>query len=518
MKTEELALGGLAGLAGYMIGKNGLNQGGVGQSSKPTDEQLSLGETISGGGAGSSSGGAKYLDGRIYMDGISPLYQDGTISTPCGTWQDVLNVMAATKLRKVYLLKPCTLDTDMPDTIFEGENGKVYQWGDAFGQWSGWLDPAGFNIDGCLFLNCAVAGVSYVGIKGINSIFGVNSQISLRTNAVRIYAQNCDIYNDDGVTYIESGCALENCNFTPIPGKTNTLDFSLNGVVPIGCWISNHKGYVRISGLTVPAAGNMIMMQGNEGGIYIDNSNTVGIIAIAGNVAVTDASAGAGVTVMDATTNTMIAKGGIDTTGLVAGSGSIADNVAANLLLRYIADHVGGSPPSGAEILLETYLQTVNLSGYLSTGVLPSFAAFVQLGQFDVSSNPLTGALPSFGTCPLLQEIYLNDNGFTGIIPSFAACTDLRNFIANNNLFSGYIPTCFENQANLGAINLSNNAIANDADINQILADLISSLSLPGRVACTVNLTGGTNAAPTGQGLLDKITLNGTAGWTVTTN
>ena len=210
--------------------------------------------------------------------------------------------------------------------------------------------------------------------------------------------------------------------------------------------------------------------------------------------------------------------GGIDTTGLVAGSGSIADNVAANLLLRYIADHVGGLPPSGAEILLETYLQTVNLSGFLLTGVLPSFAAFVQLGQFDVSANSLTGALPSFGTCPILQEIYLNDNGFTGIIPSFAACRDLRNFIATNNLFSGYTPTCFVNQVNLGAIDLSNNAIANDADINMILADLIQSLSVPGgRVTCTVTLTGGTNAAPTGQGLLDKIALNA-AGWTVTTN
>lgn len=32
-----------------------------------------------------------------------------------------------------------------------------------------------------------------------------------------------------------------------------------------------------------------------------------------------------------------------------------------------------------------------------------------------------------------------------------------------------------------------------------------------------INLSGGTNAAPTGQGLTDKATLI-TAGWTVTTN
>jgi hypothetical protein len=67
---------------------------------------------------------------------------------------------------------------------------------------------------------------------------------------------------------------------------------------------------------------------------------------------------------------------------------------------------------------------------------------------------------------------------------------------------------------NLDAIN----AITLDTDINQILADLVTSLALPGRVGCTVDLSGGTNAAPTGQGILDKATLNGTPDWVVTTN
>ena len=62
------------------------------------------------------------------------------------------------------------------------------------------------------------------------------------------------------------------------------------------------------------------------------------------------------------------------------------------------------------------------------------------------------------------------------------------------------------------------NAITAAADINAILADLVTSTGIGGRVGCTVQLEGGTNAAPTGQGITDKATLNAIEGWTVTTN
>ena len=66
-------------------------------------------------------------------------------------------------------------------------------------------------------------------------------------------------------------------------------------------------------------------------------------------------------------------------------------------------------------------------------------------------------------------------------------------------------------------LDASGNAIIAAADINAILADLRTSYDLPGRVTCTVKLDGGTNAAPTGQGITDKNFLNAN-GWTVTTN
>jgi hypothetical protein len=42
------------------------------------------------------------------------------------------------------------------------------------------------------------------------------------------------------------------------------------------------------------------------------------------------------------------------------------------------------------------------------------------------------------------------------------------------------------------------------ADINAILSDLKTSYVHPNCVACTVKLEGGTNAAPTWQGITDK--------------
>jgi hypothetical protein len=76
----------------------------------------------------------------------------------------------------------------------------------------------------------------------------------------------------------------------------------------------------------------------------------------------------------------------------------------------------------------------------------------------------------------------------------------------------------FATQTNLATLDMSVNAITAAADINAILADLVTSSALGSRVACTVTLEGGTNAAPTGQGITDKATLNAIDGWTVTTN
>ena len=151
------------------------------------------------------------------------------------------------------------------------------------------------------------------------------------------------------------------------------------------------------------------------------------------------------------------------------------------------------------------------------SGTLPSFAACVSLNTLECNNNSFSGTLPSFAACVSLKYIAFHNNSFSGTLPSFAACTNLTYFNCRNNSFSGYEASGFATQVSLATLDMRTNAITAAAGINAILADLRTSYDLVGRVACTVKLEGGTNAAPTGQGITDKTFLNDN-GWTVTTN
>jgi hypothetical protein len=151
------------------------------------------------------------------------------------------------------------------------------------------------------------------------------------------------------------------------------------------------------------------------------------------------------------------------------------------------------------------------------SGTLPSFATCTALSYFRCYTNAFSGTLPSFAACTALNFFYCYTNAFSGTLPSFATCTALSYFRCNTNAFSGYEAGGFATQISLTTLDISTNAITAAADINAILTDLRTSYDLVGRVACTVKLEGGTNAAPTGQGITDKDFLNN-HGWTVTTN
>ena len=151
------------------------------------------------------------------------------------------------------------------------------------------------------------------------------------------------------------------------------------------------------------------------------------------------------------------------------------------------------------------------------TGALPSFATCTGLTEVDCAMNGFTGTLPSFATCTSLTDFDCNHTSFTGALPSFSACTSLRDFNCRYCSFTGYTSGGFATQKDLAYLRMKNNAISNAVDINTILADLRVSYGLADRVTCTVDLEGGTNAAPTGQGITDKNFLNAN-GWTVTTN
>jgi hypothetical protein len=149
--------------------------------------------------------------------------------------------------------------------------------------------------------------------------------------------------------------------------------------------------------------------------------------------------------------------------------------------------------------------------------MLPSFATCTALVSFYCFGNSFSGTLPSFATCTALTVFQCYNNNFSGTLPSFATCTALVSFYCgySGNQFSNVVAGSFATQGLMTAAELSGNALPASA-VNQVLADFVVSLGISGRVVCSVNLSGGMNAAPTGQGIIDKATLIA-AGWTVTT-
>jgi len=170
------------------------------------------------------------------------------------------------------------------------------------------------------------------------------------------------------------------------------------------------------------------------------------------------------------------------------------------------------------------------------TGAIPSLTANTALVDFIAYVNQLTGSIPSLTTNTALAFFYVNNNQLTGAIPSLTANTALVYFNVGDNQLTGSIPSLAANTA-LVTFHTYNNQLTSYAGglgtrvlttfnawfnaltgvaVNAILADLVVAQA-GGNPVCTVNLSGGTNAAPTGQGLTDKATLIA-AGWTVTTN
>lgn len=169
------------------------------------------------------------------------------------------------------------------------------------------------------------------------------------------------------------------------------------------------------------------------------------------------------------------------------------------------------------------------------SGVLPSFAACTALTVFLAHSNLLSGTLPSFATCTNMHYFQIEDNNFSGALPSFAACTALIKLHAQNNLtlsgtipdfapctvleelnlannaFTGYTSGSFATQAVLNTLLLSYNSLP-QAAVDAILADLVTSLSLSGRVTCYVDLTGPAMSPPSNHTNHDILEA---AGWTV---
>jgi hypothetical protein len=214
-----------------------------------------------------------------------------------------------------------------------------------------------------------------------------------------------------------------------------------------------------------------------------------------------------------------------------------------------------------------TTLATVNINNSSLTGSNLNLSALTNLATLSIHSNLLSGAFPILptgasskivsinvgqnkstrftGTPPLLTDhpfctsLAYSNNDATGPIQSLSVRPTLTNFWCSGNFHTGNIPNLSSNtalgvfrangqrgttkltgfaggtvSATLGDFWANDNQLTASA-VNAILAAFVAA----GRSAGTrvLNLGGTGNAAPTGQGITDKATLQ-SRGWTVTTN
>jgi hypothetical protein len=153
------------------------------------------------------------------------------------------------------------------------------------------------------------------------------------------------------------------------------------------------------------------------------------------------------------------------------------------------------------------------------TGGLKNLNFINRLENIQFTNNLLSCEIPrEYGYMTNLVTFYLDGNQITGTIPvELSNCKKILRFrFGINNITSYEAGAIANDMLNLIELTLDTNAITNAADINQVLADC-RALKENGGKNMTITLQGGTNAAPTGQGIDDKTWLNDN-GCTVTTN
>ncbi|MDD5065382.1 MAG: hypothetical protein PHQ35_11565 [Phycisphaerae bacterium] len=158
-----------------------------------------------------------------------------------------------------------------------------------------------------------------------------------------------------------------------------------------------------------------------------------------------------------------------------------------------------------------TGLKTVDIRSNSLTGVYPQIGDCRALTSFQCGNNAFTaGVIPSLRKLTALVTFTSTSNNRNGAIPDLSSNTALTNFSADSNSFTSYAGASLP--VSLTTLRLVSSALPS-ATINSLLAMLVANGASGGTFTCN----GGTNGAPTGQGITDKATLI-TRSWTVTTN
>jgi len=175
--------------------------------------------------------------------------------------------------------------------------------------------------------------------------------------------------------------------------------------------------------------------------------------------------------------------------------------------------------------LTKLYIYDASANSINGSG-LPTPPVSAALDTFSVSTETynssigLTGSIPAFPGCTNIRKIYCHENSLSGTIPSFAENTKLTDVRMQTNQLTGYVSGGFATQKSLATLNIVSNLLSQTA-VDNILADLVTSLSIPDRATCTLTLGGevvtSRNGIASSSGSADITTLKA-AGWTVLAN
>lgn len=152
-----------------------------------------------------------------------------------------------------------------------------------------------------------------------------------------------------------------------------------------------------------------------------------------------------------------------------------------------------------------------------------------RLKTFVINHNSFTGNLPWLGFATIMVTLHVHNNNLVGLLPNFTNMVDhfdptnngLKSVNCADNNFTGYGGTSIP-ATHLVSFRVHNNNLSEGA-VNDILSQLVAS----GRTFTAeeaqadqggvLKLEGGSNHAPTGQGITDVLTLRA-GNWTVTHN
>lgn len=162
---------------------------------------------------------------------------------------------------------------------------------------------------------------------------------------------------------------------------------------------------------------------------------------------------------------------------------------------------------------IPTNATSLTASNNLLTSI-PTLSLLPSLRVLNVSTNLLT-SLPSLSANTLMTLLSASYNNFVSFSNSFSGLVNLITISLSHNSLMTSFTSSIVGLTSLATLDLNTNALTT-ASVNAILADaVLAQPTITGAVS--LDLSGGTNGAPSGQGIADKATLNG-LGWTVTTN